>query len=414
MSKTITVYEYDRLTTSNELFDSVKLNALLKLNDLHGGKYLDGISNGVRFKHFVGVIQVDGLTIEILPKADKDEGDPVWKNVLLKMLKRTGRLKASTVGTAHVDRQNLNLLEIYFEIFLNELIVLQRRGLIKQYRKESKNISALKGKLEFSGHIRQNLIHKERFYTTHQVYDKDHVLHQVLFVALEIVKNFTNGTRLSDLCSRVMFDFPEVQKIVVNEQLLSSIKLSRKSNSYSYSIELARLIILNYSPDISKGKNKMLSLLFDMNKLWEEFVLVELRNVEERYGISIEGQDEKRFWGSNYLKPDIVIQKDGLKYVLDTKWKRPGDSPSVSDLRQMYTYCRFWNAEKATLVYPGAPKKSNFKEFLTDDFYEVCDSEISDVRHKCKMDFISVLDENNNLRENIGEDIIASLGILHT
>ena len=35
-----------------------------------------------------------------------------------------------------------------------------------------RNSEALKGKLEFAGHIQKNVIHKERFYTTHQVYDK--------------------------------------------------------------------------------------------------------------------------------------------------------------------------------------------------------------------------------------------------
>lgn len=408
MNDIITLYEYDKLTTSHDDFDEVKMRALLKLNEIHGGKYLDGLSNGVRFKQYVGIIQVDGLTIEILPKADKDEGDPKWREVLLEMLKRTGRLKASTVGAANVNRQNLNLLEIYFEIFLNELIALQRIGLIKKYRKESKNLNALKGKLEFAGHIRHNLIHKERFYTTHQVYDKDHQLHQILYVALEIVKQFTNGTRLSDLCNRVMFDFPEVKKIKVNEQLLSNVKLSRKSSSYGYSLELARLIILNYSPDISKGRTRMLSLLFDMNKLWEEYVLSEMRKIQDDEGISVEGQEERDFWGDNYLKPDIVIIKDKKNYVIDTKWKRPGSSPSISDLRQMYAYARFWNAEHVLLLYPGN-KKRKFKQFLTDDYHKP-DKDTLKLEHKCKMGFVSILNESNDgLRNDLGSEILRVL-----
>lgn len=408
MNDTITLYEYDRLTTSHDEFDDVKLKALLKLNDLHGGKYLDGISNGVRFKQYVGVIQVDGLTIEILPKADKDEGDPKWRKVLIEMLKRTGRLKASTVGSANVNRQNLNLLEIYFEIFLNEIITLQRNGLIKNYRKESKNLNALRGKLEFAGHIRHNLIHKERFYTTHQVYDKDHLLHQVLFIALDIVKQFTNGTRLSDLCNRVMFDFPDVKRIKVNEQLLSTIKLNRKSSGYGYSLELARLIILNYSPDISRGKTRMLSLLFDMNKLWEEYILSELLEIQDEEGIIVEGQEERDFWGSNFLKPDIVIVKENKHYIIDTKWKRPGKTPSIGDLRQMYAYARFWNAEHALLLYPGKTKRQ-FKPFLTDDYFRKDDGLLK-LEHKCKMGFVSILNEaEDGLRTDLGAEILRVL-----
>src|SRR5690554_850347 len=401
MNKTITLYEYDKLTTSHDHFDEVKMKALLKINELHGGKYLDGLSNGVRFKQYVGVIQVDGLTIEILPKADQDEGHPKWRNVLIKMLQKTGNLKLSTAGAAHVNRQNLNLLEIYFELFLNEIISLQRIGLIKKYRKESKNIMALKGKLEFAGQIRHNLIHKERFYTTHQIYDQDHKLHQILFVALEIVQLFTNGTRLSDLCNRVLFHFPEVMRIKVNEQLLSTVILNRKSNKYRYAMELARLIILNYSPAISQGKNRMLAILFDMNNLWEKYILTELRKIQETHGLIIGGQEQKYIWESNYLKPDIVISKGSVKYLIDTKWKRPGNSPSSVDIRQMYAYARFWNAERVMLLYPGV-EKTEFKSFLNTD---------NDGLHQCKMGFVSVLN-GKQLSDDVGVDVLKAIGLL--
>ena len=99
--------------------------------------------------------------------------------------------------------------------------------------------------------------------TANQVYDLDHKLHQVLNEALEVVEHFTNGTKLSDLCKRVYLNFPEVKSIRVNEAVLSSIKINRKTEPYAKALEIARLILLNYSPDIKAGKQKMLSLLFD-------------------------------------------------------------------------------------------------------------------------------------------------------
>ena len=79
------------------------------------------------------------------------------------------------------------------------------------------------------------------------------------------------------------------------------------------------------------------------------------------------------FIGSNYLKPDVVIQHDEDPkkiYIIDTKWKRPQNkSSSVSDLRQMYAYNRFWNAKKAMLLYPGELRHNSFKRFETEDFF---------------------------------------------
>ena len=68
----IQVFEHDRLTIGTKHFEKRHLDALLKLNELHNFEYFDSVPNGIKFKQFVGIIQVDNIAIEILPKADKD------------------------------------------------------------------------------------------------------------------------------------------------------------------------------------------------------------------------------------------------------------------------------------------------------------------------------------------------------
>jgi 5-methylcytosine-specific restriction enzyme subunit McrC len=420
----IDVFEYGRLNIDEKLFKREHWNAFVKLNDAHEGKYFEVLHNGLRFKQFVGVIQVDGLLVQIHPKADKDDTDAKWRDVLLPMLKACGRIKAQTAGDANLNKQHLNLLEVYFAYFMREVEQLLHQGLVKKYRKETGNVKALKGKLDFSGNIRQNLVHKERFYTTHQVYDTNHRLHQVLALALEIIDVFTRGTRLNDQCKRIKLAFPEVDTIRVNTSLLESIKLDRKTAPYERAFDFAKLIILNYSPDINQGKNKMISLLFDMNELWEEYVLVMLKksinNVDSIYynKFSISGQKRKRFWGSNYLIPDIELinKKDDTTIIIDTKWKRPGNSASVEDLRQMYTYARFWDAEKVMLLYPGKESSNRIENYLTDDYqsnHPNNETGIS-INHTAQMCFVQVIKDNkvqnseNNflLNDELGEKIL--------
>ena len=408
----ITVYEHDRLTTDHASFKTRHLNALLKLNEYHNFDYFDPIPNGVKFKQYVGIIQVDGLSIEILPKSDKDDSSADWKGLLLQMLKACGHLKASSVGAANVKRQHLNLLEVYFELYLTEIETLIHRGLVKKYRKNTGNVKALKGKLEFAGNIRYNLVHKERFYTTHQVYDRDHLLHQTLAYALEILEQFSKGSYLFDRCKRVLLNFPETSPLKVTKKQIEGIVLNRKTAPYNQALELARLIILNYSPDISTGREKMISLLFDMNRLWEEFILIQIRKELAGTSYSVKGQDSQTFIGSNYLKPDVVIQhdEDSKKvYIIDTKWKRPtNQSSSISDLRQMYTYNRFWNAKKAMLLYPGESKNNSFKPFETEDFFRDNDQTTS-ITHLCKSGFVSILDQDNKLSDTIGKQVLKLL-----
>jgi 5-methylcytosine-specific restriction enzyme subunit McrC len=408
----IIVYEHDRLTTDHASFNARHLNALLKLNEYHNFEYFDPIPNGVKFKQYVGIIQVDGLSIEILPKADKDNNSADWKGLLLQMLKACGHLKASSAGAANVKRQHLNLLEVYFELYLTEIETLIHRGLVKKYRKNTGNVKALKGKLEFAGNIRHNLVHKERFYTTHQVYDQDHLLHQTLVHALEILEQFSKGSYLFDRCKRVLLNFPDTTPIKVTKKQIEGIVLNRKTAPYNQALELARLIILNYSPDISTGREKMISLLFDMNRLWEEFILIQIKKELAGTSYSVKGQESQTFIGSNYLKPDMVIQhnEDPKKvYIIDTKWKRPSNqSSSISDLRQMYAYNRFWNAKKAMLLYPGESRNNSFKPFETEDFFKDKDQTTA-ITHLCKSGFVSILDEDNKLSHTIGKQVLKLL-----
>lgn len=404
--KTLDVYEHGRLMIDEKTFTRNHWDAFVKLNTVHNGEYFDVLHNGLKFKQYVGVIQVDGLLVHIHPKADKDDSDSAWKGVLLKMLKACGRVKAQSAGNAHLRKQHINLLEIYFDYYLFELEGLLHNGLIKKYRKETNNVKALKGKLEFAGNIRKNLVHKERFYTTHQVYDVNHKLHHVLAHALEIVGQFTLGTRLNDRCRRVELSFPEVDAILPTASYLESIKLDRKSSVYERSLELAKFIILNYSPDINQGQRKMISLLFDMNELWEEYVLKTLKKYSREHiteGWVITGQESRLFYGTHRtIRPDIVLRKGGETIIIDTKWKRPTNKvASIEDLRQMYAYARFWETNKVVLLYPGDPYDSGYKSYPNKNDHPTD-------HHQCKIALVSVL-KDGTLSDNLAEDIVALL-----
>ena len=101
-------------------------------------------------------------------------------------------------------------------MFIKEVDYLLEHGLIKKYRKNSSNLNTLKGRLNFGKNIQKNLIHKERFFTIHQVYDYDHLLNQILYKALLVLKTITNNTSLSDSIIRTLGNFPEVQEKNIN------------------------------------------------------------------------------------------------------------------------------------------------------------------------------------------------------
>ena len=416
MLKPIQIFEFEKLVASDTSFFKTEalgrkvIDKLWQFNDANKNIYFEAIRNGVKFKNYVGVIQIGGVTIEILPKADKHSATEnergQWHTVLLKMLAQCKKIKIDSVSKAALKKRHHSLLDLYFDLFLDEVNMLINRGLIKQYRKQSGNVLALKGRLEFSKNIQHNLVHKERFYTNHQVYDYCHLNNQILLKALLTLKNISNNVSINGRIERILSRFPKVKEININKSHFDKLTANRKTIDYQEAIKIAKMILLNYSPDIKAGGENMLALLFDMNMLWEEYVYRMLAKIQTDT-LKVKFQNRQQFWETKIIKPDIVIKKTEADktvstYVIDTKWKiidpkKPGDN----DLKQMYAYNMYWNASKSLLLYPTSLD-------LTTDFGNFHKGRTEE--NQCKLGFIKVI-ENEHLNINLGEHILNFLDI---
>ena len=362
-NKLITCFEHDTLKLGQQGFEERHLTAL---QQYYGNGKTDTFSlvhKGVKFNQFVGVLQVKGLTLEVLPKIDRQEGDqPTYRRVLLQMLRESGLLDVRLSEQSRLRLRDQSILELYIDLFVQECAYLLRHGLLKQYRKQSGNRHALKGALQFQQHIRDNLIHRERFHTRHTVYDAVNRYNQVLYKTLRVLDQMPVSDRLSHRIGALILNFPEMPDIRVDEAFFRKLRFTRKTEPYRQALSLARLILLNQHPDVRSGSHGVFALMFDMNVLWEQWVLSRLKQqLPEAY--QVQGQTSTLFWQSpstnKALKPDIVIRPkhdgDGRATVIDTKWKTPDhqDGPSDEDLRQIYAYLHYFDASEGILLYPG-------------------------------------------------------------
>lgn len=358
---TITVFEHQILRTdSGETRITKDQLKTLQLYYGNGVPYYSLIHNGVQFNEHVGVLQVGKTLIEVLPKADKYSNDAeTWRKILIGMLSTIPEFEIKNTGNAKLKSKSNSILHLYFELFITEVEYLLNIGLIKKYRQIEGNISSLRGGLIFSKNILFNVAHQERFYTRHTTYDNKNILHEIIYKVLIIINKINGSSFLQGRLGSLLLNFPEMKDINIDESTFSKIEYDRKSFVYKKAIDIAKIILLKYHPDITRGSNDMIALMFDMNKLWEKFVYISLRrNIPKNYKIT--AQKTKNFWApksgrSSYLQPDILITKENQKnIVLDTKWKNiTGKNPSPEDLRQMYIYHNYFNANKVALVYPG-------------------------------------------------------------
>lgn len=374
MPKPIRVFEHEYLDIGSKGFERQHWKALATYNAKNGSKYFTLYPEGIKFNQYVGVIQAGNLTIEILPKTDKDfseENKKRWHKALLEMLRACHYIKIDHPEHASLNLQHNTILDAYLSLFLSELEQLMHEGLIKRYRKQEGNQTALKGQLLFAKQVSVNLVHKERFYVRHTVYDKDHLLHQVLFQALKLVRRVSNNAVIKGKAERLLLDFPRVMEIQVTAATFNHIQQDRKTSRYAQALLISKMLLLNYRPDITGGSNNVLALLFDMNKLWEEYVYRWLVKINSAWEIS--RQHVVDFWApekqdAKTLRPDLVIRNHEKGcLVIDTKWKIVEDDyPADADLQQLFAYAHYVECSNLILLYPSDAGSSIKGKYLMD------------------------------------------------
>lgn len=363
----ISVFEYDRLKTGREYngvpFTETLLESLERFHSSSKTRYYNLIHNGVEFCEYVGVIQVDGIQIEVLPKLDRNGGDVnTWRDLLIGMLREVGMFRVSAPSSSLLTLRSNSILELYFDLFITDVEYLIRTGLIKQYRRQTLNQTSLKGSLDFPRHLSQNLIHQERFLTNTSVYDQDHVWHRIISQTINLIRLLSQNTQIHNRIGVLELSFPQVSSQRISETTFNKLVYTRKTESYRTTIEIARLLLLGFHPDLTSGANSVLALMFDMNLLWESFIYHSLRKqfLINSAPYSVKAQHSTDFWATGscrrYLRPDIYLENNdnGCRYVLDTKWKDvAGAGPSPSDLQQLFAYSQFFRSARNALVYPG-------------------------------------------------------------
>lgn len=389
----------------------LNLSQLTKLSsDKDSFPFYSLIKNGVRFCQFVGVLQLNDLIIEILPKADKKWNENIektekseidtWRSLLIKMLQAVNAFDVNATSFSSLKLLPNSFLDIYYELFIIEVEKLFHNGLIKQYREIEDNRKSLVGNLIFSKQLQYNLVHKERFYVHTSEYDTQHQLHTILYKALKVLQQNYGSQFLKSRINRLIMSFPELNDINVQESTFDKIVLNRKSQPYKTSLLIAKMILLNFHPDVSKGIDEVVALMFDMNALWEKFVYHSLKS---NPSFEVEEQKITDFWKVNnqrksYFKADIFIKYNNKNFVLDTKWKNLyDDKPSNDDLRQMFAYLHYYNASKTALLYPGSLKKT-----MTGNYYK---REHDEKNEECSILKISITKDVKLWQDEINEYI---------
>lgn len=336
-----------------------------------------GFGKVLQAQNYVGLIQTkDGTTIEILPKI-RNIDDEKSKEILLKMLKTLKNSPFKNFNIANLKSKKMPLLEIFISMFLEELAKLIRKGIKSDYLQKEENLKFLKGKLKISEQIKQNYIHKERFFVEFDEFLSNRVENRLIKSTLKYLYKKSKLNINQQKIREFLFVFDEVEESKSIKTDFEKVKPNRAMRDYEQVLLWSKTFLLENSFSPYKGENIAFALLFDMNLLFENYVYNYLKKSGKFEEIKAQDKTHHLAYEKNIgkfrLKPDIVINKGEI--IADTKWKllsfeKSNSGISQADMYQLYAYgTKYETCKNLYLIYPydGVNLENSYKYFKDED-----------------------------------------------
>jgi 5-methylcytosine-specific restriction enzyme subunit McrC len=337
-----------------------------------------GFGKVLQAQNYVGVIQTkDGTTIEILPKIQNvDENKS--KEILIKMLKTLKKFPFKNFNMANLKSSKMPLLEIFISMFLEELSKLIKKGIKSDYVTKEENLKFLKGKLKISEQIKQNSIHKERFFVQYEEFISDRVENKLIKTTLQYLYKKAKSNKNQQRIREFLFVFDEIGISHNIKTDFSNLRLNRQMKNYEQVLLWCKTFLLENSFSPYKGNDIAFALLFDMNLLFESYVYDYLKRNGNFDDITAQDKTHHLAYldgktSKFQLKPDIVINKGEI--VADTKWKLLSEEKthqgiSQGDMYQLYAYgTKYKDCKYMYLIYPydGLDIQNSYQYFKNEE-----------------------------------------------
>jgi len=396
--KPIVVREYGKIARSE--LSALLQRELQRFDELHARSSGDSIfdwshRNFLVAKSYVGVVQIPGIQIEILPKIDSEDeqgresiGLQQARHNLLYMLSVTKHLPLHERDLAGQRIQKIPMLEVLIRIFVTRLLKELRRGQQHLYVNREENLPYVKGRILMHRQITLNSVQRHLNYVAFDEFQADTWLNRILKAACTRLLSLSRVASSQQYLRECLLEMADVQDFVIQPHHFDKTLIDRNSERFEILLSFCRLLLFGDTPAPNAGDNHCFSLLFPMEVLFEQFVGEFLKQHASSLGlirsdIHLQAHSRRRWLlrdegekGRFQLKPDILIDdKQGDPgLILDTKWKRlvrdvddRKNGVAQSDIYQLYAYSQRYRCCDNVLLFPNVNGVTPNKYTLDDE-----------------------------------------------
>lgn len=391
-------------STFDNLWNFVLSNKATDDSDVIMSVHTRGGRRFIRTGRYIGTIQAkDGHLIEVLPKiykaTGKQENDvKVCRQVFLNMLRHFSDVKAKSFQYASLStKKGFPILEVYISNYVNAVQELLVNGLKKDYALVNENQRYLKGNLDMTQQLTKNIVDKTKFAVNYSKYVENIPQNRIIVTTLrKLLHDSQSASNRSAISSLLMLLSDIPSSTGIESDLIAANNSNRLFKSYSLLMVWSAQFLLNRGFTSFSGNCVNQSLLFQADKLFEDFIAFLFKKYAPKY--KVDAQNTKYFLvdkhngkGMFRLRPDIFVETDPENpnyecIIIDTKWKaidetRPDKNYLIDmkDMYQLYAYGQKYRQgqskeldsdiiPKLVLLYPYSEKfTQKFPEFIYED-----------------------------------------------
>lgn len=298
----------------------------------------------------IGVVRLPDLTVEIRPKLPIDR-------VLFLISYTLDRL--SLPGDVVDLAQPPDLVEAMVQLFHQAVRQATGRGLLQGYQTREETLNVVRGRIRVEEQLRRRFGIAVPIEVRYDEFTPDIEPNRLLKAAVQrlawLPQRSPNTRRLLSVMRAV---FANVSTVEYRPANLPEVAVTPLNAHYQPALALARLILRSGAVELAAGKVESASFLIDMNKVFEDFVVVALREAlrltEYTFPQEARGRDLWLDAGRDVrLKPDISWwQGDRCVFVGDAKYKRTTvHGAQTHDIYQALAYALAAGLPSALLIY---------------------------------------------------------------
>lgn len=241
-------------------------------------------------------------------------------------------------------------------------------GVLRGYRQRDERLTAIRGRIRFGDQLARNATLPLPVEVTFDDYTEDIPENQIVATATDAL------LRIGRIPAQARMRLQKVRGLLSNVTLLVRHRevvtpaITRLNRRYENSLRLAELILRVCSIEAQRGTIAGTAFVFDLNKVFEDFVTVALSEAMTQYG------GEMRSQHRDWLDHDC-----GIQIIPDLTWWSGGSCMGIADAKfkaleikgvpnadayQMLAYCTALDVPRGFLVYARDPANAPMQHLI--------------------------------------------------